>query len=227
MTDQAPESFVPPEGAAPAPPNASAEASKNLYAYVETNAGTYTNEAITAALMQAGYAADDIRVALAATASREVAGPAAGKAVRRILALYIGTFVLLSAGMLLNSGQPVGYLMPTQSAGVGILAVSLVVAFVASLIWVASRRAFAILLLLGVVLGSVSGLSSGGASTVIFLAIVLASLGGVVLVLRGRKLGAGGGPETALGVLLAIPVLLLLVVGGICVVSGLPIPRVG
>jgi hypothetical protein len=148
--------------------------------------------------------------------------PPNGRAVKAILAAYVITFAILSLGMLANAGKGFGSYMPDATGGIAILAVSLVVAFAASLFWVASRRLFAIGA--AVILGLTGAGSLGSGIT--GLAMIALAVGiGVVAV---RTSSAPGAPTTTtLGVLLVVPVLLLLVVGGICVASGLPIPRAG
>jgi len=205
---------------APAP-----DASGTLKAYVAANAGTFTDEAITAALLRAGYPADDIRVALAESSKHLRPNRAAPKAVRAILIAYVATFLVLSAGMLLNSGRLSGEFMPSGMGGIAILAVSLVVVFGLSMIWVASRRAFLILILVLLVGPGISSVGGGGASTTLGLAILVVALGGIAFLALRR--GTPGGGQTAIAVLLAVPILLLLVVAGICVGSGLPFPLNG
>ena len=221
MSSESPDGGTPGEG--------SQNSSANLKAYVDANAGRFTDETITAELTRAGYALDEIRTALTTAAARGIAGPPTGRAVRTILAAYLATFAILSLGMLANSGISRDHLLPDANGGIAILAGSLAVAFVVSLIWVASRRGFVLLVALflgagGVsAVGSVGAGGSGGLAGVVLLGI---AIGIGVLVLRAKPAPTGRSTVT-FGLLLAIPVLLLLVVGGICVASGLPIPRLG
>jgi hypothetical protein len=193
-----------------------------LDAYAAANAGRYTEEALYSTLVAAGYPADDVRVALASAAANLQPRRTRPRAVQTILIAYVAVFALLSAGMLLNH-RTGGYLMPNAGGGIGILATSLGVCFVASLIWVASRRLFVILLLISIALYGFGALTSGGSGSLISLVIVAFAIGGVVVLLRRpRPAGTIGEPELAL--LLVLPVILLLGVAGICVASGLPIP---
>jgi hypothetical protein len=193
-----------------------------LQAYVDANAGRFTDEAITAELVKAGYEPEAIRAALARAGSRGLAPAPTGRAVRAILIAYMATFAILSLGMLTNAGQSVGSYMPDAAGGIVILGMSLGVAFVASLFWIASRRlfVFAIAVILGLVgLGSLNSGISG---------IVMLGVAVVIGVLAARSSpGTAGRVPVEFGVLLVVPLLLLLVVGGICVASGLPIPRAG
>lgn len=193
-----------------------------LEAYVTANAGRYTDEALYDTLVAAGYPANDVRAALAGAASRLRPQRTAPRAVRTIVGAYVAVFAILSAGMLLN-GRAAGYLMPDVEGGIRILAVSLGVAFVASLIWVASRRLFVILILVLVAVYGLAAMAPGNDSTLVGLAAVVLGIGGVVLLLR-RQGDAGSPGQTELAVLLALPILLLLGIAGICVASGLPIP---
>lgn len=219
MSSESPDPGTPGEG--------SQNTAANLKAYVDANAGRFTDETITAELTRAGYAAEDVRTALADGASRGLEAPPTGRAVRTILAAYVATFAILSLGMLTNSGRSFGQYMPDSTVGIAILGGGLGVALVASLIWVASRRGFAIViaLFIGVfgvsAVGSVGAVGSGSLAGVVLLAI---AIGIGVLVLRAKP-APNGRSTVTFGLLLAIPVLLLLVVGGICVASGLPIPR--
>lgn len=204
---------------------------ERLRAYVQANAGRFTDEAITTELIRAGYAPDAIRSALAEAASRGLPAPQTGRAVRMILAAYGITFAILSLGMLTNAGKTTGYLMPDAGGGITILAGSLGVALIASLVWVASRRVVFLLAGTGIALAGAVVLKDvvvGGYGGGIFQAIVmlLIGIGLVVLVLR-----TGSAPSqrttATLGLLLVAPVLLLVAIAGICVASGLPIPRAG
>ena len=191
----------------------------DLDAYVAANAGRFTDEVLYSTLVAAGHSPEDVRAALASASARLRPRSAAPQAVLRILLSYGAVFALLSAGMLLN-GRPAGYLMPDTGEGIRILAISLGVALVASLIWVASRRFFALgalALFVAYVLGATVG---SGLLALLSLVAVLV-VGGVVLVRQPRVSGIG---QASLALLLAIPLLMLLVVGGICLASGLPIP---
>ena len=214
------------DGGEAAPPSAAAEAGSRsrpaLEAYVAANAGKYTDEALLDTLVAAGYPLADVRTALAGAASHLRPQRTGPRAFRAVILAYAVVFTLLSAGMLLNSRSR-GYLMPDPEGGIRILALALGVAFVASLIWVASRRLFVILILLGIALYGLTAITQGGDSIVVALAAIVLGLGGTIALLR-RPPEAGTRRQTELSLLLALPVILLLGVGGICVASGLPIP---
>jgi hypothetical protein len=211
--------------ASPSTP-ASAVASQsraNLDAYLAANAGRYTDDALYGTLVAAGYPADDVRAALANAAANPRPQRTVPRAARTILVAYVAVFALLSAGMLLNN-RPGGYpLMPNAAGGIWILAWSLGAALVASLIWVASRRLFVIIILGFIGLYGIGAFASGGGNFLIGLIIAIFGIGSAVLVLRSPG-SAGPVREPELAFLLAIPVLLLLGIGGICLASGLPIP---
>jgi hypothetical protein len=192
-----------------------------LNAYVSEHAGKYTDEAIRDALVKAGYPPEDVRTALANAGSHLVFQSAAPRAVRTILMAYVAVFALLSAGMLVN-GRPAGYLMPNAAGGIGILAGTMVFAFVVSLIWVASRRVFAILVALAIGGFAALGLGPGVRINAFNVVPIVLAVVVVIFVLRLPRT-AGARPET-LGVLLAVPIILLVGVAGACLATGMPIP---
>jgi hypothetical protein len=198
------------------PPAPSAE---QLAAYVAANYGRFTDAAITSELTKAGYAVEDIRAALA-QAARTAPPSQTGRAIATILAAYALTFALLSLGMLANSSISQGS-YANSAIGIMILGVSLGVALLLSLAWVGSRRIAALILAVLIVLYGVGTLQAGlGGIIVIGLGVGLA-----VLVLRQ-------GPSTrrstaTLGTLLAVPVILLVIITGLCVATGMPIPSAG
>ena len=193
--------------------------SADLDAYVAANAGRFTDDVLYSTLVAAGHSPEAVRSALTSASASFRPRSAAPQAVLRILLSYGAVFALLSVGMLLNR-RPAGYLMPDAEEGIRILAVSLGVALVASVIWVGSRRFFALgalALFVAYVLGASTGI---GLLALLSLVAVLV-VGGVALMRRPKVSGAA---EASLALLLAIPLLMLLVVGGICLASGLPIP---
>lgn len=195
----------------------------DLDAYVAANTGRFTDDALYATLVAAGHSPEDVRSALA-RASTLRPQRAAPRAVRTIVIAYVAVFALLSIGMMLN-GRTRGYLMPDASGGIGLLAMSLGFAFVASLVWVASRRVFGILILITIAGYGLLALTSAGGSPLFGLVVVLVFGGGALLILRRKTVAGGGQPDMA--VLLVLPMLLLIGVAGICVASGLPIPGSG
>jgi hypothetical protein len=215
MTSETPGPDAPPDGV----PNTT----EKLKAYVDANAGRFTDAAITAELTRAGYAPDAIRAALVDAASRGIVAPQTGRAVRTILAAYGVTFAVLSLGMLVNAGRTSGTYMPDSAGGIAILGSSLGVALVASLIWVASRRAFALVIALILGISGISALASGGITGV---GLLVGAIGIGWLVLNNSSPRSERTTAT-LSVLLVVPIIFLLLIGGICVASGLPIPRVG
>lgn len=199
------------------PPAGSVTSSGSLEDYFRENRATLTEEVLTAKARQAGHSEEAIRSAWAAVGAQPP--PAGGRAVRWIAIAYGITFGLLSLGMLLNSSQSRGLFMPDAGAGIAILAGSLVAVFVASLIWIASRRAFWTLAAVFVGLQALSYLSYGGVEAILLLAGSVA-----ILWFLWRPGWREVGTRADLSVLLAMPILLLLGVAGTCVASGLPIP---
>ena len=214
MTSETPGPGTPPE---------EAPTTANLQAYVDANAGRFTDAAITEELTRAGYAPDAIRAALADATQRGIAAPQTRRAVRTILAAYGITFAILSLGMLTNMGKPFGNYMPDAAGGIVVLFASLAVALAASLFWVASRRGFVLVIALGIGVTGFATLISGNISGA--LALLLAIVVGFLIARTSTP--PSERTTASLGLLLVVPVIFLLVVGGICVASGLPIPRAG
>ena len=74
-----------------------------MQAYIQANAGRFTDEALVDALVQAGHdpAAARAAVAAAAAGSAGPSGPTSrSKAVRSIVIAYVAAFAILSIGML-------------------------------------------------------------------------------------------------------------------------------
>jgi hypothetical protein len=214
MTDQAPSPWPTP-------------AADPIDSYIAANEGRFTDDALTFALVAAGHSPDAVAAGLARARARTRAGSPKNRprAVRAILIAYGVGFALLSAGMLLNTA-PRSSFTPTALGGIAVLGVTLLVALALSAIWLATQRGFAIIVLIVVALGSVGGLTAGGGVGPIALAVAVGSIAlAVVLIRRGSKGTAAA--ESTLGVLLALPVILLLAVAGLCVATGLPIPGGG
>lgn len=142
-----------------------------LALYLEANRRKFTDEALAAKALEAGYSQDEINRATEQLRSVESATPVRKRARQVVLAAYLATYAALVAGMLLN---PSTY--GAAPIGIGVLTAVLGVA----------------------------------------LAIALA------LVRSARPRAA---TQLALAGVLAVPVILLVVVAGLCVATGLPIPR--
>lgn len=215
-------------GAAPSTPEPGPAAAidPGLLAYVRANRATVTEGALRQAAIAAGHAPGAVDAALAAT--RDVTPPAdRGRAFRNIFLAYLGVYLILSALMLVNpANRGSGFLGDRSGIGVAILSMSLGAAFVGSLVWIASRRLF--VALLGVIIG-LSGvatlLSSFEGGNVVGALIGVPIGAGLILaaVYLDRRPGVAASPSMAL--LMTLPLLALVVIGGICVASGLPIPR--
>jgi hypothetical protein len=205
-------------------PDTGSAGQADLDAYVTANAGRFTDDALYGALVAAGHSPDEARAALARgrTLTPERAAP---RARRTILIAYFGVFALLSIGMLLN-GRGRGYLMPDAAGGIALLAGSLGVALVASLVWVASRQLFTLFVALIIVAYALLAITSGAGGLPLGLVIVFVIGGGFVFLARRRSAGisGGGAVQTDIAVLLLLPMLLLIAIAGICVASGMPIP---
>lgn len=222
----------PPErDAAPAPPESSAAqagSTSQLAQYFAANRARFTEEALADSARKSGHSDATIQAAMAESRAAEATEPLRGRAIRAIVIAYLAIYALLSFGMLANSGQPAGYLMPSAAGGIVILTGSLVVTFVASMIWVASRRAFGFLFFLGLTLWAfplgMSFVANPEFNTPAVLIPTAIGILGMIWLWRGRNAGATGG-QPGMEVLLVVPILLLLGVAGLCVATGLPIPR--
>jgi len=192
-----------------------------LRAYVDANAGRFTDAVITAELVKAGYDPDAISAALAQAASREQGTSQTGRAVKTILILYAATFALLSLGMLLNTYR--AQYAPDAIGGIVILAGSLGFALLLAFAWVGNRRAAALIFALLLGLFGVGTLGSGNVGGFLLLATAIALL---VLVYRRGSVPTTRSTAT-LAALLSVPVILLVIVAGLCIATGLPIPRAG
>jgi hypothetical protein len=193
----------------------------DLESYIRANRTTFTEDALRREALAAGYAAADVDATLMAT--REVVPPVSGaRAARNIFIAYLATYVLLVLGMLVNPAISSGSsFIDVRGLGIVILSMALGVGFVGSLIWIASRRGF--FLVLGVVLAiyGVTSFRNDAFSGVVF------AIGGGLLALVALRLrrGARAPSSPSMEVLMSMPLLILVAVGGTCLVSGLPIPR--
>ncbi|MEW5990750.1 MAG: hypothetical protein AB1736_05305 [Chloroflexota bacterium] len=205
------------------PPDVSA-----LARYFIANRAKYTDEALAAEARRQGHSEATIQAALAQSGTSDASPDVRNRALRRILVSYLVTYALLDLGMLLNT-RPQGYLMPSPTGGIGILTISLVVAFVISMIWVASRRVFGLLFFVGLILSSiqsVQGILYGGLQYLSPITLIPAAIGAIGLAWLWRSRGGANGAP-GFEALLVVPLLILLGVAGICVASGLPIPGGG
>ena len=196
---------------------------EGLKAYVDANYGRFTDEAITGELLRAGYAPDDIRVAIQEAARSSVAPPTR-RAIGVILTAYAVTFAILSLGMLANTYRGGGCCAPDAAGGIIILAGSLGFALLISLMWVGSRRLAGVLF--AILLGFYGMALLTGGSTLAGLVVIGIAVGLIALVLR-RNPAPRRRSAATLGALLSVPVILLVIVAGLCVATGLPIPTSG
>jgi len=195
-----------------------------LEAYIRENRASYTEPALRAAAIAAGHRPADVDAALTATR-----GPAAvvdrGRAVRNVFLAYLGVYLVLDVLMLINpANQGEGFLGDVRGLGIVILSVALGAGFVASLVWIASPRAFWFLLGCGIVVYGVSLMT--GYQPALVLTLGVSAIG--IAILAGAPVYKGQpGRAPSVELVMSIPLLILLAVGGVCVASGLPIPRPG
>jgi hypothetical protein len=109
---------------------------RKLTEYFADNQASMTHEALGREAKGKGYSDAEIEAASAAAEARRAPNAAArGRARRAILGLYLVTYLVLSAGMLIsNQFYGVGII------GVGILTVALGIALAVSLAWIRRRH---------------------------------------------------------------------------------------
>jgi hypothetical protein len=204
-----------------------------LETYIRENRAAFTEAALRRQALAAGHPPEAIEAAL--TATRDASRPVdRGRVVRNLFLAYLAVYLVLDVLMLVNPANVTsGLLGDARAIGIIFLSVALGGAFVASLVWVASRRLFIGLVGGGIAISSLSSLAANLrgdlplVANVVGVAITLLIAGaGVALAVAAARVGrtpAPAAPSSEL--LIVVPILLLLAVGGTCVASGLPIPR--
>jgi hypothetical protein len=196
----------------------------SLEAYIRANRGLYTEAALRSQALAAGHSPDAVDAALAAT--RDLQQPVnVGRVVRRVFLIYLAVYLILDALIFINpANRDSGFLGDLRGIGILILSLALGGGFVASLVWIASRRGFFFVIGCGLVLYGISLLT--GYQPTLFVALVVVGLGMALALaaLRYRRTSAARS-GVSVELLMLMPLLILLAVGGACVVSGLPIPR--
>ena len=227
-----------PIGDPPPAAEAKEDGPTSLEIYIRENRGRFTEDVLRNGALAAGHPLEAVNAALASTRG-DPSVVDRGPIARKVFIWYLAVYLILDALMLINpaNNRGEGFLGDVRGIGIVILSMSLGAAFVASLIWIASRRLFVALIGAGIAISGVQTLMSLIAAmgyrdpdysvppTAFLLPIVLVGVGvGVVVAaFRVGRTGAPASPSTQL--LMIVPVLLLLAIGGTCVVSGLPIPR--
>jgi hypothetical protein len=209
-------------------PGAPVEAS-DLETYMRANRAGFTEDVLRREALAAGHSPAAVEAALAAT--RTAGGPVdRGRIVRNLFLVYLAVYVILDVLMLVNpaNSRGGGFLGDVRGLGILFLSLALGAAFVGSLVWVASRRLFFGLVGIGIALSSLTTVAStlsGGATGGVVLGIAGVAAG-AALAFAAARVGRGGAPSSpSAELLMVMPILLLLAVGGSCVASGLPIPR--
>jgi hypothetical protein len=119
-------------GAAPAPAGPK-EGWSDLGAWLEANRAGFTDEALTAAATGAGWDASAVEAQLKRLRAREGVAPLRSRARLVIGILYLGGFLVLTAGMLVS---PNGRAYGASVIGVIVLLISLAIAYVLGRLWV-------------------------------------------------------------------------------------------
>ena len=215
-------------GSAPAPPSSTPAApneESELEGYFRANRATVTEAALRHAAIEAGHDPAVVDATIAATRERPPGDR--GVATRRVFIAYLAVWLVLDALMLINPANTSSGFIDARGAGILILSVALGAAFLVSLVWIGNRRLFGLLLGLGFIgYGAFAILPAiqYGAST-LFPGLVAAVVGVVILAVTVRSPRTSSPSTTSMELLMVVPLLILLVIGGICVASGLPIPR--
>jgi hypothetical protein len=206
----------------------------DLETYIRENRASFTEDALRRQALAAGHPPEAVEAILAATRS---AGPRVdrGRVVQRIFLTYLAVYLILDVLMLINPANQGGSGFLGDVRGIGILFLSMALggAFIASLVWVGSRRLFWALVGAGIVVASLSGLRGifGGDAPpdvplIAIVAPLVAAVVGAGLAVAAARVGRSAAPASpSTELLMVVPLLLLLAIGGTCVVSGLPIPR--
>jgi hypothetical protein len=204
-----------------------------LETYIRANRVRFTEDALRRQALAAGHPPSVVEAALAAT--RDAGAPVdRGRIVRNVFLTYLAVYLALDFLMLVNPANVTGgFLGDTRAIGILILSMALGAAFIASLVWVASRRLFIGLVGAAIAISTLTSLPSSLlvdspllASVVriaVTLLIVAAGVGLAIAAARVGRTTTPASPSTEL--LMVVPILLLLAVGGACLASGLPIPR--
>jgi hypothetical protein len=210
----------PDPNAAPTPPAATPLPGESpIDAYVRENHLRFSEAAMRQALLAAGNPPDAVERALGRYRGDPGSAGAGRRSARLLLVIYLGVFALLSVAMLANAGR-IG-VETYGSIGLVIVVWAIVVAvgYGLSMIWVASRRLG--LLLAGLVVALIGVSISGGAGIAGPAAIIAG------LAMAGAAIAFGDridrGLSTSLPVMLSVPLLILLAIGGTCIATGLPL----
>lgn len=200
------------------PPDVAPDA--DLAEYFRANLSQFTEAALVAGARKRGYSDMAIQAALEAGRAGVAAAPVRRRAVTAITAAYLVTYLLLDLGMIVNESRVSGEFMPSSGGGIAILTVSLGVAFAASMAWMRNRRTFGLFFFAALTLVTLPNVPSLSPT-----ALIPAAIGIVGFIWLYRRRDVGASSATGTEALVAVPLLLLVVVGGICLASGLPIPR--
>ena len=213
---------LPPEATreqASAAPEATPAGESPLETYIRANAGRYSEAALRRAALAAG---NDPRLVDAALAryGHDAGRTATRTATRATRIVYLVAFVVLSLGMFLNGVTNAGDSYGGTFLAIVVWGVVLALGYAAAHLWLASRRAGLLVLGLIVALAGFASLGMGGAGPILVLAT------GLAVMAAAFRFGGQVAPamSTSLPVLLSVPLLIVLALGGMCIATGLPIP---
>jgi hypothetical protein len=216
-----PSTPIPGQPVEPAQPSATPLPGESpIDAYVRENHLRYSEPAIRQALLAAGNQPAAIDAALARYRGDPGSIGAGRRSARILLVIYLGVFALLSVGMFANAARFAGNSYGSIGLAIAVWAVVVAAGYGLSMIWVASRRAG---LIIGGLVVALVGLSMMGGSGIAGPAMLVVGVAMVVAAIAfGERIDRG--LSTSAPVLLSVPLLILLALGGACVATGLPVP---
>ena len=208
-----------PNVAATPPAEAPLPGESPIDAYVRQNNLRYSEAAMRQALLAAGNQPDVVERALGGYRGDPRSAGAGRRSAKILLFIYLGVFALLSVAMLANASEFGGQAYGSMGLAIAVWAIVVAGGYGLSMIWVASRRVG--LIVAGFLVAFV-GLSllggawiAGAASITVGIAMVGAAVAFGDRVDRGLS--------ASVPVMLSVPLLILLALGGACVATGLPL----
>lgn len=129
MSDEAPPAGID----TPRSPEFSKFGTKGLEAYLAANRSKFTDDALRDAAVASGWEASTVDAALDRVREAERSAPTKARARRIVRLLYVGGFLALSIGMILNVAA-------AAAIGIPILGATLGTAYFFGSVWMRSRR---------------------------------------------------------------------------------------
>ncbi len=205
----------------PGPPAEAPPPGENpLDAYVRQNHLRYSEVAMRQALLAAGNQPDVVERALARYRGDPGSAGAGRRAAKLLLFIYLGVFALLSVGMVLNVNAQSGGAYGSALLAIIVWGIVVAAGYGLSMIWVRSRRVGLGLGGLVVAMIGLSLMGGAGIAGVVVIGVGIAMVGAAMAF--GERIDEG--LSNSAPVLLSVPLLILLALGGACIATGLPVP---